>query len=132
TNLTMARKTPPPISPGRRRSIFYGREKRLGFFARDSHACENEKPGEYAAFCHSRAWLPREESRVLPPVARKSRASVAEWLFGGAPASSARTSHPFLSAHRCWVGSPRGLRPEAPTDPDVRISRIRLFGPRFS
>ena len=29
------------------------------------------------------------------------------------------------------VGSPRGLLPEAPTDPDVRISRIRLFGPRF-
>ena len=29
------------------------------------------------------------------------------------------------------VGSPRGLRPEAPTDPDVRISRIRLFGPRL-
>ncbi len=29
------------------------------------------------------------------------------------------------------VGSPRRLLPEAPTDPDVRISRIRLFGPRF-
>ena len=29
------------------------------------------------------------------------------------------------------VGSPRGLLPEAPTDPDVRISRIRLFGPRL-
>ena len=32
---------------------------------------------------------------------------------------------------RFVVGSPRGLLPEAPTDPDVRISRIRLFGPRF-
>jgi len=29
------------------------------------------------------------------------------------------------------VGSPRRLLPEAPTDPDARISRIRLFGPRF-
>jgi hypothetical protein len=29
------------------------------------------------------------------------------------------------------VGSPRGLLPEAPTDPDVRNSRIRLFGPRL-
>jgi hypothetical protein len=29
------------------------------------------------------------------------------------------------------VGSPRGLLPEAPTDPDVRISRIGLFGPRL-
>jgi hypothetical protein len=29
------------------------------------------------------------------------------------------------------VGSPRGLLPEAPTDPDVRNSRIRLFGSRL-
>ena len=29
------------------------------------------------------------------------------------------------------VGSPRELLPEAPTDPDVRISRIRPFGPRL-
>jgi hypothetical protein len=29
------------------------------------------------------------------------------------------------------VGSPRELLPEAPTDPDVRISRIRLFGSRL-
>jgi hypothetical protein len=31
---------------------------------------------------------------------------------------------------RMMVGSPRGLLPEA-TDPDVRNSRIRLFGPRL-
>jgi len=29
------------------------------------------------------------------------------------------------------VGSPRGLLPEAPTDPDVRNYRIRLFSPRL-
>jgi hypothetical protein len=29
------------------------------------------------------------------------------------------------------VGSPRELLPEAPTDPDVRNSRIRLFGSRL-
>jgi hypothetical protein len=29
------------------------------------------------------------------------------------------------------VGSPRELLPEAPTDPDMRISRIRLFGSRL-
>jgi hypothetical protein len=33
------------------------------------------------------------------------------------------------SHHR--VGSPRALLPEAPTDPDMRISRIRLFGSRL-
>jgi hypothetical protein len=30
-----------------------------------------------------------------------------------------------------WSGRPGGLPSEAPTDPDVRIFRIRLFGPRF-
>jgi hypothetical protein len=37
----------------------------------------------------------------------------------------------FRVPPRLMVGSPRGLLPEAPTDPDVRISRIGLFGPRL-
>jgi hypothetical protein len=56
----------------------YAREKRPGFFARGSHAHENDKPGEYAAFCHSRAWLPREESRVFAFCCAKIDASIWE------------------------------------------------------
>src|ERR1700682_3079751 len=44
--------------------------------------------------------------------------------------SQASPGTPILQ-HRNGVGSPRELHPEAPTDPDVRISRIRLFGSRL-
>jgi hypothetical protein len=38
----------------------------------------------------------------------------------------------FAVDRNLGVGSPRGdCSPEAPTDPDVRNSRIRLFGPRL-
>jgi len=45
--------------------------------------------------------------------------------------STARNADQMCVTGLVWSGRPGGLPSEAPTDPDVQISRIRLFGPRF-
>src|SRR6202035_4176551 len=84
--------------------------------------------------------LPKQLREMVPAEERTNRQltrpakeviDMAFQMFWSSMAPLREAGKLGMVAFQFPVGSPRELLPEAPTDPDMRISRIRLFGSRL-